>query len=154
MIVLTFRSLSRNCSPILIHLALQKLTEICTKLRLRKDPACRTCTYTFSIIFLFIFRVFVVIVFFVTVNIDFIRAIPLSDLTFTEDGNPDELHDDKSLINFAKRELICNIIRQVQLNQQPPYMFPVVEPLNTFLRELPYADEKSLYDLSLIREPR
>jgi hypothetical protein len=81
-------------------------------------------------------------------------ATPLSDLTFTEDGNPDELQNSKELINFVKRELICNIIREVQLNQQPAYTFPVVEPIHTFLSELPYAGEKELYELSLLREPR
>jgi hypothetical protein len=81
-------------------------------------------------------------------------ATPLSDLTFTEDGNPDDLQGNKELINFGKRELICNIIREMQLNQQPAYTFPVVEPIHTFLTELPYAGEKELYELSLLREPR
>lgn len=71
-----------------------------------------------------------------------------------EDGNPDELQNDKELINFAKREIICSIIRHFQLNQHPPYTFPVVEPIHTFLSELPYLGEKDLYTLSLHREPR
>ena len=80
-------------------------------------------------------------------------AVYLSDLTFAEDGNPDYI-DDKNIINFAKREIICNIIRKIQLNQHPPYNFPIVQPLHTFLQQLPYFTEKDLYDLSLLREPR
>lgn len=83
-----------------------------------------------------------------------IRATPLSDLTFTEEGNPDELQNNKELINYAKRALICNVIREVQLNQQPAYTFPVVEPIHTFLSELAYCGEKELYEMSLLREPR
>ncbi len=78
----------------------------------------------------------------------------MSDLTFTEDGNPDELQNNKELINFAKRELIYNIIVQVQLNQQKTYTLPIVEPLYTFLLEVPTLNEKELYELSLQREPR
>eukprot|EP01114_Cavostelium_apophysatum_P024760 TRINITY_DN9813_c0_g1_i3.p1 TRINITY_DN9813_c0_g1~~TRINITY_DN9813_c0_g1_i3.p1 ORF type:complete len:1246 (+),score=370.12 TRINITY_DN9813_c0_g1_i3:63-3800(+) len=79
----------------------------------------------------------------------------LSDLTFAEDGNPDHLQNNKQLINFAKREITCSIIiRQLQLNQSPPYTFPVVEPIHTFLSELIYIGEKDLYPLSLMREPR
>lgn len=64
------------------------------------------------------------------------------------------MDNDDSLINFAKRELICTIIRQIQLNQLPAYSFPIVEPVHTFLSELHHFDEKELYSLSLHREPR
>src|SRR5688500_9633776 len=110
-------------------------------------------------------------------------GVSLSDLTFAEDGNPDFLKQvfhwtfsnkclmrmkDGKLINWTKRELISKIIMDVQLNQQPSYTFPgisllsfcvaevrkVLEPLYTFLLQLPCAEEKELYDLSLLREPR
>jgi len=81
----------------------------------------------------------------------------LTDLTFMEDGNPD-MSPPKTgklkLINFAKRELIYNVIRELQLYQQNAYKFPVVEPIHTFLLSLPFGDEKDLYELSLLREPR
>jgi len=84
-----------------------------------------------------------------------IRAVPLSDLTFTEDGNSDSLNNDPRVINFAKRELICEIIsHEILLNQQQTYKFPVVEPVHTFLIELPSMNEQLLYRLSLQREPR
>jgi hypothetical protein len=34
------------------------------------------------------------------------------------------------------------------------FRFPVVEPIHTFLTALPFGDEKDLYELSLLREPR
>lgn len=33
-------------------------------------------------------------------------GVLLSDLTFAEDGNLDSLHNEKSIINFRKREII------------------------------------------------
>eukprot|EP01119_Soliformovum_irregulare_P008636 TRINITY_DN2173_c0_g2_i1.p1 TRINITY_DN2173_c0_g2~~TRINITY_DN2173_c0_g2_i1.p1 ORF type:complete len:1338 (+),score=458.05 TRINITY_DN2173_c0_g2_i1:150-4016(+) len=75
----------------------------------------------------------------------------LSDLTFMEDGNPDILN---GMINWSKRKLIANVVSQIQLLQGSSYSFPVVEPINTFLTELPHIDDKSLYQLSLLREPR
>lgn len=82
----------------------------------------------------------------------------MTDLTFAEDGNPDTVPSSKDpavqLINFSKRELICQIINTLQLYQSTPYTFPVVEPVHTFLRELPSLDEKSLYALSLRLETR
>ncbi len=64
-------------------------------------------------------------------------------------------------------------IRQIQLNQTPPFAFPIAEPMHTFLmvkkkiffdkkisethgifQELPCWTEKELYTISLQREPR
>eukprot|EP00027_Filamoeba_sp_ATCC50430_P005468 CAMPEP_0168560888 /NCGR_PEP_ID=MMETSP0413-20121227/11301_1 /TAXON_ID=136452 /ORGANISM="Filamoeba nolandi, Strain NC-AS-23-1" /LENGTH=1108 /DNA_ID=CAMNT_0008592221 /DNA_START=186 /DNA_END=3513 /DNA_ORIENTATION=- len=81
-------------------------------------------------------------------------GVPLSDLTFAEDGNPDHLQNDPNIINVSKREIIGKIIMDLQLNQQQSYSIPVVEPVHTFLTDLPYSNEKDLYDLSLLREPR
>eukprot|EP01132_Coremiostelium_polycephalum_P000405 gene405-512_t len=75
----------------------------------------------------------------------------LSDLTFTEDGNPDKIG---TLINFQKRELICRIISEVQAAQQVKYEYPIVEPIHTLLSELPSSTPNELYALSLLREPR
>jgi len=41
-----------------------------------------------------------------------------------------------------------------QLNQHPIYNFSPIEPIFTFVTEVPFTDEKSLYELSLLREPR
>lgn len=75
----------------------------------------------------------------------------LSDLTFIEDGNPDRIGD---LINWQKRELVHKVIVEIQHYQNLNYKFPVVEPINTFLTELPSLTDKELYDLSVSLEPR
>ena len=104
--------------------------------------------YLYKILFFF---------FFWTDQHTLIRGATLTDLTFAEDGNPDTVSAKDSnlqLINFSKRELICQIVSTVQNYQGAPYSFPVVEPIHTFLRELPSLDEKSLYALSLRLETR
>jgi len=60
----------------------------------------------------------------------------------------------KTLINFKKRALVYTVISEIQLYQQAHYPIVRVEPLHTFLRELPHDDEEQLYQLSLMREPR
>lgn len=58
------------------------------------------------------------------------------------------------MINFEKRGLVHKIISNIQDYQQQSYKFPVVEPLHTFLLELPSLPDGTLYKLSLVREPR
>lgn len=41
-----------------------------------------------------------------------------------------------------------------QLNQHPAYVIPIVEPVHTFVSEMPFTEDKVLYELSLLREPR
>jgi len=76
----------------------------------------------------------------------------LSDLTFIEDGNPDQTSS--NLINFQKREFVYNVIAEVEQFQQTPFVFPMVEPLHSFLVELPSCSDKELYELSLRYEPK
>jgi len=57
-------------------------------------------------------------------------------------------------INWNKRELTYKVLSDVALYQQTPFTFPAVEPIRTFLSELPSIHEKELYELSLLREPR
>eukprot|EP00026_Physarum_polycephalum_P001130 Phypoly_transcript_01131.p1 GENE.Phypoly_transcript_01131~~Phypoly_transcript_01131.p1 ORF type:complete len:1170 (+),score=184.24 Phypoly_transcript_01131:39-3548(+) len=79
----------------------------------------------------------------------------LTDLTFMEDGNPDNVtHNGVPMINYYKRELVYNTLREIHMYQQSAYNFPVVEPIHTFLTALPFSEEKDLYELSLQREPR
>ncbi|PRP76409.1 Ras guanine nucleotide exchange factor [Planoprotostelium fungivorum] len=80
-------------------------------------------------------------------------GVTLSDLTFAEDGNPDFLQDNPSLINFSKRVLVSRLITDIQLNQQMSYQLSPIEEA-FFLQEFPHIHEKDLYDLSLVREPR
>ncbi len=62
------------------------------------------------------------------------RGTYLSDLTFIEDGNPDSMND---LINFTKREMVYNTIAEIKNFQQTGYNFPIIEPVHTFLLDLP-----------------
>jgi hypothetical protein len=79
----------------------------------------------------------------------------LSDLTFTEDGNKDFVEvSGAKLINWAKRELIGKLIAELGRYQKTPFVFPEVEPIYSFLSEVPFFQEKELYDLSLLREKK
>jgi len=79
-------------------------------------------------------------------------GIGLTDITFSEDGNSDMI-DGK--INFKKREMIYKIIREILQPQNAAYNFRIVEPLHTFLVDLPYiSDTEELYDISIFYEPR
>uniref|UniRef100_A0A6B2KYD9 Ras-GEF domain-containing protein n=1 Tax=Arcella intermedia TaxID=1963864 RepID=A0A6B2KYD9_9EUKA len=78
-------------------------------------------------------------------------AVYLSDLTFIDEGNND-LVDNK--INIAKKELIYKVISKVQLYQTNTYPIRRLEPLYNYLNVLPRQDEKTLYKISLLVEPR
>jgi hypothetical protein len=78
-------------------------------------------------------------------------GVYLQDLTFIEDGNPDQID---GLVNFERLGLVYGVLKEVLLFQQQSYGFPVLEPMSTLLISLPFATEKNLYDLSLMREPR
>jgi son of sevenless-like protein len=76
------------------------------------------------------------------------------DLTFADEGNPNNLNDDPNLINFEKRILIYRIIQDLLINQQHYYTFGVSDPIYSFLAGLHHLPEKELYSISLYREPR
>lgn len=75
----------------------------------------------------------------------------MTDLVFIEDGNPDYI-DGK--INFKKREIIYLAIWQLLKFRNDDYKFNRVEPMYTFLLELPYMEEEDLFQFSLKYEPR
>jgi len=83
-------------------------------------------------------------------------GIYLTDLTFIEDGNKDEV---KGLINFKKRELIFSTIMEIQQYQQQPYNIKPKPNIIQFLFELPSIDDKKkfedqLHDQSHLIEPK
>ena len=84
-------------------------------------------------------------------NFCLVRGVYLTDLTFIEDGNPDEVDN---LINCYKRGLVFRVVQEVQQYQATKYDYVQREPLLTFLTKLPVLSDKQLYDLSLQREPR
>jgi len=85
-------------------------------------------------------------------------GVHLTDLTFM-DENPDYVTTETSqgpvsLINFAKRKMVYNVISLVQQYQQRAYNLQPVHQITQFLNKLPAMDEQELYHLSLKREPR
>ncbi|KAJ3249779.1 hypothetical protein HK104_007561 [Borealophlyctis nickersoniae] len=98
----------------------------------------------------------------------------LTDLTFIEDGNPDEIRVNPNgtvanssqpedpnvtpikLINFSKRMKTAEVIREVQQYQNVPYALTPVPELQQFLKGsfMATMDDANLYDLSLELEPR
>eukprot|EP00003_Mantamonas_plastica_P015928 TRINITY_DN2674_c0_g1_i2.p2 TRINITY_DN2674_c0_g1~~TRINITY_DN2674_c0_g1_i2.p2 ORF type:complete len:364 (+),score=121.49 TRINITY_DN2674_c0_g1_i2:2355-3446(+) len=75
----------------------------------------------------------------------------LSDLTFTDEGNPDRIGD---MINFTKYRMLHKIIAELRRHQNPAYAFPENPKLLMTVANLVQYDEQALYSLSLLREPR
>jgi son of sevenless-like protein len=79
-----------------------------------------------------------------------------TDLTFIEDGNPSKFAS--GLINFKKCRLIASVIMELQQYQQKPYNLNQCQPVFDYLQKSQDAanllDDKKLYELSLIAEPR
>ena len=107
----------------------------------------------------------------------------LTDLTFIEDGNPDYLSEDKDKenatstdqaptpdipppsydaatanrkINFWKRAMTADVIREIQQYQNEPYILQPVPEIQNFLKGVMVSkfDDAALYDLSHRLEPR
>jgi hypothetical protein len=78
-------------------------------------------------------------------------GVYLTDLTFIEDGNKDFINN---LINFRKRQLVFDVIAEIQLHQQLPYNIKPNEKLIPLLKNLTSSKEDQLYQMSLLREPR
>jgi hypothetical protein len=75
----------------------------------------------------------------------------LTDLTFIEDGNPGTINN---MINWKKRDLLIETIIKIQQYQQTGFPFEIVEPIYTFLWELPFLDDATMYDISIALEER
>lgn len=78
-------------------------------------------------------------------------GVYLTDLTFIEDGNQNFLD---GLINFKKRQMVYNIISEVQLYQQDRYEIPPIPSILSLITKLEFKSENDLYKISLVREPR
>lgn len=75
----------------------------------------------------------------------------LTDLTFIEDGNQNFI---SGLINFKKRQMIYNVIAEIQLYQQDRYNIPPNPSILSSLSKFESKPVNELYNISLIREPR
>ncbi|CAM9024839.1 unnamed protein product [Wickerhamomyces anomalus] len=83
-------------------------------------------------------------------------GVYLSDLTFTTNGNPDHLHGDNKLVNFAKRSKTVEILREISRYQSLPYNLRKNDEYQDYisyhLSNLMTIDEQ--YNRSLVLEPR
>lgn len=81
-------------------------------------------------------------------------GVYLSDLTFLEDGNKDTTANDQ--INFHKRIMISNVIKEIKTYQQMPYNIEEVESIQKFVNETitMSLDDNQLYEYSVKCEPR
>ncbi|KAJ5072072.1 guanine nucleotide exchange factor [Anaeramoeba ignava] len=76
----------------------------------------------------------------------------LTDLTFIEEGNPDQIN---GLINFSKQIKLSRVISKIQSFQQKSYnLIPVESLQNYFMNAVCPLSEHQLYQLSLENEPR
>lgn len=86
-------------------------------------------------------------------------------LTFLNDGNPDMVtpasqpgstEPPKQLINFYKRSLTADIIREIQQYQTQPYNLQPCQPILAFIEKSceDVDTAPDLYELSLSLEPR
>lgn len=57
-------------------------------------------------------------------------------------------------IDFGKRALATTAINYIRRFQQVPFKLEIVEPMYTFLDELPALDDKTLNEISAAIEPR
>jgi hypothetical protein len=78
-------------------------------------------------------------------------GVYIQDLTFIDEA-PDKIGH---LINFAKRKLVCNVIQEIITYQQTQYNLVPIPKIAALLMKLPTVkDDKELFELSLLREPR
>lgn len=75
----------------------------------------------------------------------------LTDLTFIEEGNS---NFQGNLINFFKRQLVGNSIKQIQQFQQAAYNLQEVYQIQLLLKNLKVADDAELFNMSKDREPK
>lgn len=78
-------------------------------------------------------------------------GVCLADLTFIEDGNPDDIN---GLTNFYKRRLVYRVLSSIREMQATPYTFSRVPEITNLFRALSIHDDSRLYALSLECEPR
>eukprot|EP01094_Clydonella_sp_ATCC50884_P005879 TRINITY_DN1486_c0_g1_i1.p1 TRINITY_DN1486_c0_g1~~TRINITY_DN1486_c0_g1_i1.p1 ORF type:complete len:1136 (+),score=369.66 TRINITY_DN1486_c0_g1_i1:225-3632(+) len=77
----------------------------------------------------------------------------LTDLTFIEDGNPNTTKD--GLVNFFKRNLISQVIADIQQYQQTPYNLEEVKFIQFYLTDcVKVLDKEKCYQYSLNILPR
>lgn len=69
-----------------------------------------------------------------------------------QDGNPNNLNT--GYINFYKRRLVAEVIKEIQQYQQTPYNLTAVQQIQNYLLNSETMDEAESFKLSLQIEPR
>ena len=78
-------------------------------------------------------------------------GVYLTDLTFIEDGNQDLTGN---LINFVKRQMVSEVIAEIQQYQDTPYCLERVEAIAVWLERIDIMSESDMYKISLERESK
>lgn len=78
----------------------------------------------------------------------------MQDLVFIEDGNTDFLKDNPDWVNFHKRRLVADVIRDLQQYGQAPYNLWTVDEVAKFIASAHVEKEEALYSKSLLLQPR
>lgn len=81
-------------------------------------------------------------------------GVSMQDMVFIEDGNPDFLKDYDNMVNFHKRRLLADIIKDIQQHVQAPFNIEPVEEIIDFIAMAQPESENSLYEKSLVIQPR
>ena len=76
----------------------------------------------------------------------------MSDLIYIDEGNPDSF--DNGLINFDKQVLVYESLREIIMYQHNKHSYEIQDPLYSLLINVPHFDGDTLYDLSVVKEPR
>jgi len=80
-------------------------------------------------------------------------GVCLRDIVFIEEGNPDYLNNENTLINFEKMKMLGEVFFQVKRCQTVKFSFERDPILQDYLRTIDSLTEESLYKQSLMCEP-
>lgn len=81
-------------------------------------------------------------------------GVYLTDLTFLNEGNPDFLDADKTMINVQKMMKISRVVRNITMFQQTPYCLATVDFMKEFIMNSPIMSEQEQYNRSIELEPK
>lgn len=81
-------------------------------------------------------------------------GVYLTDLTFLNEGNPDFLDPEKTLINVQKMMKISRVVRNVTMFQQTPYCLAPVDFMKDFIMNTKPMGEQEQYNKSVELEPK
>jgi hypothetical protein len=81
-------------------------------------------------------------------------GVYLTDLTFLNEGNPDFLDPEKTMINVQKMMKISRVVRSITMFQQTPYCLAPVDFMKDFIMASHTLTEQEQYNKSIDMEPK